>query len=223
MKGIHVVGLTGQTGAGKSTVSSLFRARGIKVIDCDQVSRDVVSGEKSCLADLALEFSIAILNMDGTLNRKKLASIVFGNPQKLSKLNELIFPHIRAEINRRVKELAKQGVPLVVLDAPTLFESGADADCELIISVLAPEAERLNRIVVRDHLTDQEARRRMASQHDDAFYSSRSQLVIMNDGDPELLHIKTLETIDLLERALRELNASEQTQDGSASDPEGAI
>ena len=106
MKGIHVVGLTGQTGAGKSTVSSLFRARGIKVIDCDQVSRDVVSGEKSCLADLALEFSIAILNMDGTLNRKKLASIVFGNPQKLSKLNELIFPHIRAEINRRVKELA---------------------------------------------------------------------------------------------------------------------
>ena len=63
----------------------------------------------------------------------------------------------------------------------------------------------------------------MASQHDDAFYSSRSQLVIMNDGDPELLHIKTLETIDLLERALRELNASEQTQDGSASDPEGAI
>lgn len=92
MKGIHVVGLTGQTGAGKSTVSSLFRTRGIKVIDCDQVSRDVVSGEKSCLADLALEFSIAILNMDGTLNRKKLASIVFGNPQKLSKLNELIFP-----------------------------------------------------------------------------------------------------------------------------------
>ena len=82
MKGIHVVGLTGQTGADKSTVSSLFRARGIKVIDCDQVSRDVVSGEKSCLADLALEFSIAILNMDGTLNRKKLASIVFGNPQK---------------------------------------------------------------------------------------------------------------------------------------------
>ncbi len=209
MKEIHVVGLTGQTGAGKSTVSRLFRARGIEVIDCDQVSRDVVANEKRCLADLALEFSIAILNMDGTLNRKKLAALVFGNPQKLSKLNELIFPHIRTEINERIAALQKQGAELVVLDAPTLFESGADADCELVISVLALEAQRLNRIVVRDHLTDEEARRRIASQHDDAFYASRSQLVIMNDGDPQLLHIKTIETIDLLERALHELQAGE--------------
>ncbi len=210
MKRTHVVGLTGQTGAGKSTVSSLMRARGIEVIDCDQVSRDVVAGEKSCLADLALEFSISILNMDGTLNRKKLASIVFGDPQKLSRLNELIFPHIRAEIGRRIAELEKKGVPLVVLDAPTLFESGADADCEVIISVLAPEDERLNRIVVRDHLTDQEARRRIASQHDDAFYASRSQLVIRNDGDPQALHLKTIEAIDLLERALQEVGRQEQ-------------
>ena len=199
---IKIIGLTGQTGAGKSSVSRIIRSQGIEVIDCDQVSRDVVAGQKPLLLDLALEFSIAILNADGTLNRKKLGGIVFNNKEKLSRLNEIIFPYILYEIDERIKDMAKKGMPLVVLDAPTLFESGANRICDYIISVIAPKALRLNRIMIRDHLSDDEARRRMAAQPDDEFYTSRSQYVIINDADPHDLHVKTLELLETLRRLI---------------------
>lgn len=202
MNNCKVVGLTGQTGAGKSTVSRLLAQQGFPVIDCDEVSRYVVANEKRCLADLALTFSIAILEADGTLNRKRLGNIVFGNPDRLARLNEIIFPYIRAEIDRRLTAFAETGAALVILDAPTLFESGADAVCDAVVSVIAPVEQRLNRIIVRDHLSDDEARQRIASQQPDEFYASRSKLVLQNDGDAEELHVKVLEVAELLRRAL---------------------
>lgn len=204
MRQICVIGLTGQTGAGKSSVSKIIRSQGIEVIDCDKVSREVVANEKRCLADMALEFSISILNMDGTLNRKRLGEIVFSDAQKLDRLNELIFPYIKSYLHEKISQLAEQGGAVVVLDAPTLFESGMDEDCDSVISVISPEPLRLNRIVVRDHLTDEEARQRISSQHDDAYYTSRSQLVIVNDKDQQELHVKTLELVGLIQRAIRE-------------------
>ncbi len=222
MRQICMIGLTGQTGAGKSSVSKIIRSQGIPVIDCDQVSREVVANEKGCLADLALEFSILILNMDGTLNRKKLAEMVFGDPKKLERLNALIFPYIRSYVNDRLTALEAQGERLVVLDAPTLFESGIDADCDSVISVIAPEAQRLNRIVVRDHLTDEEARRRIAAQHNDAYYTARSQIVIVNDKDLQELHVKTLELVGMLQRAMREQCARGVVPDGADAPGAGA-
>ena len=201
MRKIKVVGLTGQTGAGKSSVSKIIRSQGVEVIDCDLVSREVVAKEKRCVADLALEFSISILNIDGTLNRKKLGSIVFSDKQKLQKLNEIIFPYIKEYVFNRIDELEKMQVKLVVLDAPTLFESGLDADCDSVVSVIAPVVQRQNRIVIRDHLSDEEARNRIGSQHNDEYYTSRSQLVIVNDGDTHELHIKALELVSALQRA----------------------
>lgn len=204
MKQVCVIGLTGQTGAGKSSVSKIIRSQGIAVIDCDEVSREVVANEKCCLADLALEFSIAILNMDGTLNRKRLGEIVFNDSKKLERLNALIFPYIRSYLKEKIEQFEAQGEKVVVLDAPTLFESGIDADCDFVISVIAPEPLRLNRIVVRDHLTDEEARRRIAAQHNDAYYTTRSQIVIVNDKDQQELHVKTLELVGVIHRAIRE-------------------
>jgi len=201
MRKIKIVGLTGQTGAGKSSVSKIIRSQGVEVIDCDLISREVVAKEKRCVADLALEFSISILNIDGTLNRKKLGSIVFSDKQKLQKLNEIIFPYIKEYVLKRVDELEKAGVKLVVLDAPTLFESGLDADCDSVVSVIAPVVQRQNRIVIRDHLSDEEARNRIDSQHNDEYYTSRSQLVIVNDSDTHELHIKALELVSALQRA----------------------
>lgn len=225
MRQICVIGLTGQTGAGKSSVSKIIHSQGIEVIDCDNVSREVVANEKRCLADIALEFSISILNMDGTLNRKRLGEMVFSDAQKLARLNELIFPYIRSFLHERIAELDEQGARVVVLDAPTLFESGMDADCDSVISVISPEPLRLNRIVVRDHLTDEEARQRIASQHDDAYYTSRSQLVIVNDKDEQELHVKTLELVGLLHRAIFEQNQlKEQNGDKpDASEPDERV
>jgi len=196
MRTTTVIGLTGQTGAGKTTVCSILKGRGIAIIDADQVSRDVVDEQKQCLADLALEFSIEILNVDGTLNRDRLANIVFGDKAKLKKLNSIIFPYIIANIREKIDAHRKAGTQLVVLDAPTLFESGADSFCDVVLSVVAPETERLNRIVIRDRLGDAQARARMGAQHPDEFYTKRSKYVIVNDSDLEELRLRTLQVID---------------------------
>ncbi len=196
MRTTTVVGLTGQTGAGKTTVCSILKGRDVAIIDADQVARDVVDEKKQCLADLALEFSISILNVDGTLNRERLASIVFGDKTKLKKLNSIIFPYILAQIREKIDACKKAGDQLVVLDAPTLFESGADSFCDVVLSVVAPETQRLNRIVIRDRLGDAQARARMGAQHPDEFYTKRSKYVIVNDGDLEELRLKTLQVID---------------------------
>jgi dephospho-CoA kinase len=179
---IRVVGLTGQTGAGKSTVSQALRTSGIPVIDADQVSREVVDRDTGCIAELALAFSTCILNADGTLNRRRLADLVFGDREKLERLNRIIFAYIIEEIDRRVAEMDAEGRRLVVLDAPTLFESGADASCDMVVSVIAPEGQRLSRIMLRDRLTEEQAEKRIASQHPDEFYTGRSRHVIVNDG-----------------------------------------
>jgi dephospho-CoA kinase len=195
-KKIFVVGLTGQSGAGKSSVSDVLRSQKLDVIDCDQVARYVVENEKNCLADLALEFGISILNADGSLNRRRLGNIVFGCKECVKRLNEIIFPYIRREVDRRVAALEEQGKPIAVLDAPTLFDSGGDAVCDYIVSVIAPEKDRLNRIMVRDRLTDDEARRRFKSQHDDKFFIERSHHVITNNTTFDELRLKALSLVD---------------------------
>ena len=114
-----VIGLTGQTGAGKTTVSDYLRENGVTVID----------------ADIALEFGCEYINMDGTLNRRKMARTVFGDKAKLKKLNSLMFPYIIEEIRGELARLKEEQGGLIVLDAPTLFESGADKECDYVVSV----------------------------------------------------------------------------------------
>ena len=204
---IKVVGLTGQTGSGKTEVSRFISLQNIDVINCDQLAHNVADNEKNCLCDLALEFSISILNPDGTLNRKKLSSIVFGNETKLKRLNDIIFPYIKKRIYEVIDDLDRKGKHLVILDAPTLFESGLNKDCDFIISVIAPVEIRRNRIVIRDHLTDAQARKRISSQHDDMFFISNSDAVIENSGDLEELKIRALEAIEKMCRTFSGRNS----------------
>lgn len=126
-----VIGLTGQTGAGKTTVSDYLRENGVTVIDADQVARRVVEQGSACIADIALEFGCEYINMDGTLNRRKMARTVFGDKAKLKKLNSLMFPYIIEEIRGELARLKEEQGGLIVLDAPTLFESGADQGVRL--------------------------------------------------------------------------------------------
>lgn len=196
MRTTKIIGLTGQTGAGKSSVSKIINSQNFPIIDCDEVAHAVTDQEKGCLADLALEFSISILNPDATLNRRRLAAIVFEDKEKLERLNDIVFPYIKKRIKEMVKEMDAKKNPLVVLDAPTLFESGINSECDYIVSVIAPVSLRQNRIVIRDHLTDDEARVRISAQHDDEFYTERSNYVIVNKDDMHDLRLKTLEMIE---------------------------
>lgn len=181
LEGVMVVGLTGQTGAGKSTVSKVFAENGFAVIDADVVSRIVVEKGKPCLAEISDFFGSGMLTPEGTLDRKALAGVVFKDKTKLETLNTIIYPYITREILRQIKEHSANGEKLILLDAPTLFESRADDFCDIIISVLADEEIREARIMKRDSLTHEEARERMNSQLGEEFFVSHSDFTITNN------------------------------------------
>lgn len=187
MSKLFTVGLTGQTGAGKSAVSALLRRAGFEVIDCDKVSREVTGKGKPALCALVRAFSPDILTEEGELDRKALGGIVFSDPAALVVLNRTIFPFIIRRIEEMCAALKEKGETLVVLDAPTLFESGADALCDYIIGVCADESLRKERIIARDGLTENEALSRMASQHTEAFFREHCHSIIENNGSQQAL------------------------------------
>ncbi len=183
LNGVMVVGLTGQTGAGKSTVSKIFASNGFSIIDADQVARKVVEKGTKCLDEIADFYGSCVINDDGTLNRKALAGIVFSDKAKLETLNTITYPYITGEILRQIRVHSMKGEKLILLDAPTLFESRSDDFCEIIISVLADADLREKRIISRDGLTQDQARRRMNSQLDEEFFRSHSDYIIHNNGN----------------------------------------
>lgn len=183
MSGSMIIGLTGQTGAGKSTVSEIFGKSGFALIDADQIARKVVEPGMPCLAELFDYFGDAVRNPDGTLNRKALAKIVFTDEKKLESLNSITHPFITEEIFRQINAYGQAGRPLILLDAPTLFESRASDFCDMIISVLAPPEMRCERIMKRDGITEEAAHERMNAQLPEEFFIQHSDYVIRNRSD----------------------------------------
>ena len=178
-----IIGLTGQTGAGKSTVSEIFERSGFALIDADRIARLVVDPGMPCLAELFDFFGDTIRNPDNTLNRKALAKIVFTDRKKLESLNSITHPFITEEIFREINMYHQDGRELILLDAPTLFESKASDFCDLIISVLAPPELRCKRIMQRDGISEEAALARMNSQLPEEFFIQHSDYVIRNQSD----------------------------------------
>ena len=179
---LRVIGLTGQTGAGKSTVSEVFQKRGFAVVNADLIARKVAEPSHPCLHEVFAAFGETVRCPDGTLNRKALAAIVFHDRAQLERLNGIMYPHITAMVREAFAEAERQGKIFALLDAPTLFESGEDALCDCIVSVIAPKDVRKQRIMARDGLTASEADARMNAQLSEEFFTEHSDLVIRNDG-----------------------------------------
>lgn len=198
-----VVGLTGQTGAGKSTVSDYLRENGMAVIDADKVAREVVETGSACIADIALGFGCEYINADGTLNRKKMAKTVFTDKAKLKKLNALMFPYIIRRLCEEIERSRREGGHHCV-GCPTLFESGADRECDYVVSVIADEQSRKERIIRRDGLTQQEAQERISAQHDEEYYKSRSDEILENNEGVDSLKNRTSALISRLESRMEE-------------------
>lgn len=181
-----VIGMTGQTGAGKSTLAEILKKHGVYAIDCDLTARRVTRKGSPVLSELAQAFGGEILCTDGSLNRAELARRAFSNPEKTSLLNSITHPAIRNEIKAEIQKSAENGEKYILLDAPTLFEAGADVMCDLTVYVTADSAERLKRIMRRDGLDETAARARMSAQKNDEYYARRCDMVLKNnDGfDP---------------------------------------
>lgn len=190
-----VVGLTGQTGAGKTTVSDIFLKNNFGVINADHLARKVSDKGTECLLKLVKNFGNEILNCDGSLNRKYLAQIVFKDKCELKKLNNIIFPFIIKLIKQNIYELNKQGYKLIILDAPTLFESGANRLCDKIVSVVSLKKNRLNRIIYRDQLDEQNALNRINSQLSEEFFIKNSDFIIENNYSKKQLISQTLNLV----------------------------
>lgn len=194
-----VVGITGPTGAGKSVVCRLLGDwERISIIDCDQVARQVVRRGEHCLLDLAVEFSSAIIDKNGELNRRRLAGIVFRDRKKLRRMEGIMYPYILDRIRAETAAREAAGDRAVFLDAPTLYQSGADALCEKVAAVLAPEKDRLRRIMERDALSEEEARARMMSQPGDEFFEKRADYILRNTGETSALRLQILELMNKL-------------------------
>lgn len=177
-----LIGLTGQSGAGKSTVSEIFKENGFFVINADLVSKAVADSEVGMTA-LKKAFGEEYFE-NGKLNRKKLGALVFENKEMLDKLNNTLLPIISEEIQKMIE---KSDSPLVLLDAPTLFESGIDKNCDVVISVIAPKNVLINRIMKRDSLSFNDAEKRISSQFSEEFFKENSQIVIENNSTLENL------------------------------------
>ena len=203
MKNI-VLGLTGQTGAGKSTLCRYLQQKGCTVIDADQVARNVVEKGSACIADIVLEFGVEYLTMDGNLNRRKLGESVFTDKAKLKKLNDIMFPYIINNIKEKIAEAKDASEGIIILDAPTLFESGCDKFCDKVISVIAARDVRSHRIIERDGLSEEEAMHRITAQHSDSFYTERSWMVLQNNSDVDDLKQQADHMLSELEQLMED-------------------
>lgn len=175
-----VFGITGGSGTGKSTASECFRRLGIYVIDADLAARHVVEKGEPCLDELIMKFGTEILNFDGTLNRKKLGSIVFADEKKLKSLNTITHKHIKKFI---VNKLQSLNVEVAAIDGAVIIGSDIEDLCSFFVSVLADRETRLKRIMKRDSLDYTQAQNRLNSQPDDKFYIENSKYIIYNNSD----------------------------------------
>jgi dephospho-CoA kinase len=177
-------------------VSKTFAENGFSVINADQIARIVVEKGSKCLSEIADVFGSELITAEGTLDRKALAAIVFSDKKKLEMLNSITYPYITREILNRINDYSDRGETLILLDAPTLFESRADDFCELIISVVADDDIREKRIMERDGLTREEARKRMSSQLSEEFFIKHSDYIINNDRSLEIVNQISKEVSD---------------------------
>lgn len=174
-----VLGLTGQTGAGKSSLHNVANDNGFYVIDCDKVARDVQS-RNSVLCALIRAFGTDILNKEGLLDRRRLAEKAFVSRDATELLNRTVLPFIVAELRYLIDNTENN---FILLDAPTLYESGADAMCNKTVGIIADEAVRIERIQHRDSLTDEEALSRIKAGKPDDFFRNKCDFVLENNDD----------------------------------------
>ena len=178
-----IIGITGGTGAGKTTALSVLQELGAVIIDCDQVYHELLKSSEALQNELFLNFPAAFV--DGSLNRKRLGAIVFSDDALLDKLNDITNKYIL----NRVSELA-QGVPAAAIDAILLVESGLADKCDCTVAVAAPAEERIKRIMAIDWVRREYDVMRVNAQKSDDFYRSNCDYLLMNDGSESIFRQK---------------------------------
>lgn len=176
------IGLTGPTGAGKTTVLRAFEEMGFVTIDCDALYHLLLETSSELVKELTDRFGESILNPEGKLERKALGAIVFHDTAALADLNAISHRYVRSACAALTHRAADRGAVGVVYDAIALFEGGLADDCNLTVAVIAPEEVRKQRIMARDGIDETYAAARIAAQKDNDYFSEKCTFTVVNDG-----------------------------------------
>lgn len=187
---MKIIGLCGGSGSGKGTVADLLSLYGIMSIDTDAVYHEITSHSSPCLDEIRKSFGDIVISEDGSLNRKELAKIVFSGEDSMVKrslLNRISHKHVWDKTKEIISYLKKSGAEFVMIDAPLLFESGFNKECDFVIAVTADMDIRIERIIKRDGIDKNAATLRIKSQLPDNYLVENSDFHIENSGSYEEL------------------------------------
>ena len=175
-----VIGITGPTGAGKTTALRELEKLGGVIIDGDAVYHQLLESNIALQMDLEDRFG-DITDESGKIQRKKLGSIVFSDPEAMAALNDITNPYITAAVCARLEEAERAGCPAAAIDAIRLFESGLGDLCQVTLAITAPAEVRIRRIMIREGIPEDYARARVQAQNSDEFFTSRCSHTLVND------------------------------------------
>lgn len=179
---MKIIGITGGTGAGKSSVCDELKKHGAEIVDCDKIARRVVEKGMPALTEIVEVFGPDVLTDDGNLDRRKMGKFVFSDAERLEELNRITHKHIFAEMERQI---AGSRADVVVLDVPLLFQCDFPIKCDVTVAVTASREVRIKRIMERDGITEDEAIARMSNQLTEREYADLADICFENDGDRE--------------------------------------
>ena len=185
-----ILGITGGTGCGKTTLLDLIREKGGLVLDCDEIYHELLRTDPALTAAIEARFPGTVEN--GILDRKKLGAIVFSDKRALADLNAITHSAVMQEVLRRLETRPH----LAAIDAIGLFESGIDRLCDVTAGICAPVEDRVKRLMTRDGISESYARSRIAAQHEDAWFQQRCDRILHNSGDLESYRIKCLDFLE---------------------------
>ena len=184
---MKILGLTGPSGAGKAIVGEAFMTHGVPVLDTDRVYHAWIDQPSPCTEALAAAFGNSVLAQNGSIDRKKLAAVVFADDEKreerLATLNRITHAFVLKSCDKWLAMQEERGARAAVIDAPLLIEANLHLRCDAVIAVLAPASLRSARIQKRDGITKEAAEARIRAQKPDAFYREHADFVFVNDGD----------------------------------------
>ena len=182
-----IIGITGNSGSGKSTVSQMLTQMGGASIDADTLAHEAILPGQPAYGEILAKFGPDILGPDNKIDRKKLGAIVFNNPGKRTALEQIIHPRVIDRISEKIEVFKVNGLPFIVIDAVLLIESGLHKICDYVWLITASAENRLRRITVRDNLEPEAAQARMRSQRDTALLMPYVNTVICNDNGLDTL------------------------------------
>lgn len=190
---MKIIGITGPTGAGKTTALNALQSFGAAVIDADAVYHELTVSSAELREALTARFG-EVYDERGSLDRKKLGAIVFNDQAALLDLNQITHRFVDREIARMLRRAEEQGRPVAAIDAIALFESGLDQKCDAVVGVIAPEEVRVRRIMAREGISEQYARMRVAAQKNEVFYRERCTYLLENNekDTPEDFSLRAL-------------------------------